>query len=80
MTSEIISRDIINLTEELIFIIVSERSELAVQSKFNDGPTKIFQWYSKCKIPYSWVNRWESRRALSALLSGKNSADILYNI
>lgn len=47
MTSEIISRNITNLIGELKFVILWERSKLAMQNKFNDGPN----WkYSSGKV------------------------------
>lgn len=46
MTSKINSRNIANCIGELKLVIVSQRSELAMQNKFNYGPTE----YSNVKV------------------------------
>lgn len=40
MVSEIISKNIINLTRELKFTILSEKSELEMWNKFNNDSTR----------------------------------------
>lgn len=54
MTSEIISRNIASLIGELKFTILLERSELAIQNKFNDGTNWKYssgKVYAKYLVP-----------------------------